>query len=75
MAIKKGPAQELLRNIDAVVARMLEEIPDGTLKNRLRSSVIEPMLAQVRELISDSRPPVMHLIGRVGGCVEPRGSG
>jgi uncharacterized protein (DUF697 family)/predicted GTPase len=65
ITIEKGAARDLLQKIDEMFESTLGKLSEEN-KSYIKSKVMGPALAEIRELILDSRPPVLFLVGRSG---------
>ncbi|WP_456474709.1 GTPase [Candidatus Pyrohabitans sp.] len=67
MAIDKNTAEELLRNIDGLFEEVVKSLDlKDEHKNWLKQAVLDPAIQEIKELVEESRPPVMYFIGRSG---------
>lgn len=65
MAIDKNKTQALLENIDQLFASVIGGLPKEA-QTFLKKSVMGPAIDEIRRMISESRPPVLYLVGRSG---------
>lgn len=65
MAIDKNRTQALLENIDELFASLIGGLPREA-QSFLKKSIMGPALDEIRRLVTESRAPVLYLIGRSG---------
>ncbi len=67
MAIDKNKAEKLLRNIEGLFEEVVESLNlKDEHKNWLKQAVLDPAIQEIKELVEESRAPVMYFIGRSG---------
>lgn len=66
MAIDRNKTKELLDQIDDLFNSIIPILPSlpKAYKGQLKNIVLGPALDEIEELITESRPPIMYLIGR-----------
>ena len=65
MAIDRARTQEFIRTIQENFEVLTTHLPMGT-RNWLRGQVLGVAIGELQSLVSDSRPPVLYLLGRSG---------
>ena len=65
MAIDKSKTESLVREVDEVFNTFMSGLSHPA-RSFVQRSVMGPAMDEVRKLISDSRPPVLFLLGRSG---------
>ncbi len=65
MAIDRNRSKELLDEIDSLFDAIAGNLGDDA-KEWIKRNVMGPALDEIRDMIDNSRPPVMYLIGRSG---------
>src|SRR5438128_11135963 len=65
MAIDRNKTRTLLRQIDDLVNDVASALPDSA-KDWLKKTIMGPALNELRELVEQSRPPVLFVAGRSG---------
>jgi uncharacterized protein (DUF697 family)/predicted GTPase len=65
MAIDRNQLKSLIGEIDALFDSVTAPLPDAA-KDWLKQAVMGQALAELREFIEDSRPPILFLVGRSG---------
>lgn len=65
MAIDKNKTRELLEGVDEIFESIVGGLPNEV-GAFLKRTVMGPALQEIRQLISESRPPVLFLAGRSG---------
>ncbi len=65
MAIDKNRTLDLLENIDQLFASVIGGLP-REVQEFLKRSIMGPALDEIRRLVTESRAPVLYLIGRSG---------
>ncbi len=65
MAIDKNKTQDLIKFVDGLFNDALSQIPEEH-RETIKKAVFGPALEEIKQLIEESRPPVLFLIGRSG---------
>ena len=65
MAIDRNQTAELIRDIDALFDSLMGEVSEET-RTFIKKKVMGPAYQEISELIGESRPPVLFLVGRSG---------
>jgi len=65
MAIDKNKTKDLLKGIDSLFDQITLKLSPQT-KEWIKNNVMGPALKEIRELVEESRPPIMYLVGRSG---------
>ena len=65
MAIDKNRTQALLENIDQLFVSLIGGLP-REVQEFLKKSIMGPALDEIRRLVTESRSPILYLIGRSG---------
>jgi uncharacterized protein (DUF697 family) len=65
MAVDKAHAQELIDGINASFDSVTGHLPDAA-RRWLRDRVLGSAIGEIERLVTESRPPVLYLIGRSG---------
>ncbi len=65
MAIDRNKTKELLESINDLFEQVTGSLP-AEAKNFIKTTVMGPVYQEIHDLIDESRPPVLFLIGRSG---------
>ena len=65
MAIDKNRTQALLENIDQLFGSLIGGLP-REVQEFLKKSIMGPALDEIRRMVTESRAPILYLIGRSG---------
>ena len=65
MAIDKRKTENLVREVDELFDTFMSGLSSPA-RSFIKKSVMGPAMDEIRQLISDSRPPVLFLLGRSG---------
>lgn len=65
MAIDKNKTEDLIEEIDRIFNTIMGGLPYPA-KTFLKNSIMGPAMDEIKQLINESRPPVLFLVGRSG---------
>lgn len=65
MAIDKNKTEDLVEEIDSIFNTVMGGLP-FTARTFMKNSILGPAMDEIKQLINESRPPVLFLVGRSG---------
>ena len=66
MAIDKEKTQDLIDRIDNLFDAIARNLFNAEQAKLLRNLLLGPAFAEIRQFISESRPPCLYFVGRSG---------
>ena len=65
MAIDKNKTEDLIEEIDRIFNAVMGGLPNPA-RSFMKNSIMGPAMEEIKQLINESRPPVLFLMGRSG---------